>query len=531
MTTHEPTELDLPEYSGNPFISSLPPILTMAAAVKALRSPPDFHERERSFPDELRVHCIQRLASYFEPLPDPLRLETAISIMIRQGYVGRNPLTGTYLERLHDGHQRIVHRDFDAARPHVPSRATSMALIGCSGMGKSRSIERLLHLYPQVRQHTEPFSMHQVVWMKLDCPYQGSPKQLCTSFFREIDKLLGTTSHLRDYGGARRAVDEMMLNMAHVANLHAVGLLVIDEIQHLKQARGVGPEALLNFLVTLVNTIGIPVLVVGTLGARSVLEGNFRQARRASGLGSQVWDNLQRDRTWDHFVETLWRYQWTQEFTPLTDELRHVLYEESQGIIDVVVKLFMLAQLRAIRLRAVRGRAERLDRDLLLQVVAQDFKLIAPMINALKRGDQRAMEKYDDIRPLRDHVKQVFASYAPPQPTVDTARDSPEAEPSTISPRQALAAMGIADDLAEVLLARAQQDGGDQFDLLGAALAQFQAGKQKAANPKRTKRSKPEVDPYSVHGIVQASIAAERSPYEALKAAGYVRDPLQDLAG
>lgn len=527
MTTNEPQDQQLPEYSGNPFIASLPPILSVAAAVKALRAPPAFHERERSFPDELRVHCIQRLASYFEPLADPLRLEMAISIMIRQGYIGRNPLTGTYLRRLHDGHQRIVHRDFDAAPPDEPSRATSMALIGCSGMGKSKTTERVLKLYPQVRQHTEPFSMHQVVWVKLDCPYQGSPKQLCISFFQEIDKLLGTTNHLRDYGGSRRAVDEMMLNMAHVANLHAVGLLVIDEIQHLKQARGVGPEALLNFLVTLVNTIGIPVLVVGTLGAREVLEGNFRQARRASGLGSQVWDNLQQDRTWDHFVDTLWRYQWTQEVTPLTDDLRQVLYEESQGIIDVVVKLFMLAQLRAIRLRAVRRRPERLDRELLLQVVAQDFKLIAPMLNALKRGDERALAKYDDLRPLQKHVQQVFADYAPPMPVRE---EPPAPEAPKVSPRQALAAMGIADDLVEVLLARAQQDGADEFDLLGAALAQLQAGKKKAA-PKRTKTSKPEVDPNSVHGIVQASLAIERSPYEALKAAGYVRDPLQDLAG
>jgi len=530
MTTNDSQDFQLPEYRDNPFIACLPPILSMAAAVKALNAPPHFDERERSFPDELRVHCIQRLASYFEPLADPLRLETAISVMIRQGYVSRNPLTGTYLGCLQDGHQRIVRRDFDVVHPHVPSRATSTALIGCSGMGKSRTIERILGLYPKVRQHSEPFSMYQIVWLKLDCPSQGSPKQLCISFFREIDELLGT-NHLRDYGGSRRSVDEMMLNMAHVANLHAVGLLVVDEIQHLKQARGVGQEALLNFLVTLVNTIGIPVLVVGTLGAHSVLEGNFRQARRASGLGSLVWNNLQPGRTWDHFIENLWRYQWTQEVTPLTDDLRQVLYEQSQGIIDVVVKLFMLAQLRAIRLQAARRRPERLDKELLLQVVDQDFKLIAPMIDALRRGDERAMQKYDDIRPLRNHVEQVFADYAPSLPPEVPSPEPLVGEPSQISPRQALIAMGIAGDLADVLLARARRDGADEFDLLGVALAHFQAERKKAAKPKSARKDKPEAAPNSVHGIVQASIAAGRSPYEALKDAGYVRDPLQDLAG
>ena len=393
-------------------------------------------------------------------------------------------------------------------------------------MGKSKTVERILNLYPQILYHEAPYSFYQIVWLKLDCPLQGSPKQLCISFFQAIDSLLGT-NYIRDYAGPRRGLDEMIRNMFHVANLHAVGMLVIDEIQHLNQTRGVGPDVLLNFLVTLVNTIGIPVLIVGTHGAMSVLQGNFRQARRASGLGSLVWDNLKPDRTWEHFVETMWRYQWTQEVTPLTDDLRQVLYEESQGIIDVVVKLFMLAQLRAIRLRAVRRRPERLDRELLLQVVAQDFKLIAPMINALKRGDERAMAKYDDIRPLQKHVQQVFADYALPMPV---SEEPPAAETSQISPRQALAAMGIADDLAEILLTRARQDGADEFDLLGAALAHFQAGK-KAAEPKPAKKKKPQAAPDSVHGIVQASIAAGLSPYEALKDAGYVRDPLQDLAG
>lgn len=527
MTTNEPQDFQLPEYSGNPFIANLPPILSMAAAVKALNAPPAFHERERSFPDELRVHCIQRLDNYFLPLEQHLKLETALSVLIRRGYLGRNPLDKTYFQRLQDGHDRIVHKDLLLGQQRSPSTASSMALVGCSGMGKSKTVERLLNLYPQVLYHEAPYSFYQIVWLKLDCPLQGSPKQLCISFFQAIDSLLGT-NYIRDYAGPRRGLDEMIRNMFHIANLHAIGVLVIDEIQHLNQTRGVGPDLLLNFLVTLVNTIGIPVLTVGTHGAMSVLQGNFRQARRASGVGGQVWDNLKPDRTWDHFVETMWRYQWTQEVTPLTDDLRQVLYEESQGIIDVVVKLFMLAQLRAIRLRAVRRRPERLDRELLLQVVAQDFKLIAPMINALKRGDEKALAKYDDLRPLQKHVQQVFADYAPPMPVRE---EPPAPEASQISPRQALAAMGIADDLAEVLLARARQDCADDFDLLGAALAQFQAGKKKATTPKRTKTSKPEVDSNSVHGIVQASLAIERSPYEALKAAGYVRDPLQDLAG
>ena len=77
-----------------------------------------------------------------------------------------------------------------------------------------------------------------------------------------MDRILGTR-YLVQHGKARIGVDHMMLHMSQVANLHGLGALVIDEIQHLIRGRGNDPEDLLNFLVTLVNTIGVPVLVIG----------------------------------------------------------------------------------------------------------------------------------------------------------------------------------------------------------------------------------------------------------------------------
>jgi hypothetical protein len=47
---------------------------------------------------------------------------------------------------------------------------------------------------------------------------------------------------------------------------------------------------------------------------------------------------------WQFFVEGMWKYQWTAEYTVLTDELQEALYFETQGIIDLVVKLFKMVQ-------------------------------------------------------------------------------------------------------------------------------------------------------------------------------------------
>ena len=57
------------------------------------------------------------------------------------------------------------------------SQAQSMLLIGCSGSGKTTSLERTLQTYPQVIYHPE-FNFEQVVYLKVDCSHNGSLKEI-----------------------------------------------------------------------------------------------------------------------------------------------------------------------------------------------------------------------------------------------------------------------------------------------------------------------------------------------------------------
>ncbi len=255
----------LPEYRDNPFINRLPPQMSMRKALAFLDDPPTFLPEERRYPAHERMQCLYRLRRCFVPLEHHLRLESAFSALLRQGYVNRNPTTTDYIRRLRDGYKRIEARDLQAGTNPVRSSAEGFALLGASGTGKSTGIGRILEYYPQVIEHSRTFSLQQMTWLKVDCPHQGSPKQLCLSFFQQMDLALGT-DYLNRCGKSRNSLDLMMTQMAQISNLHALGVLIVDEIQHLTLAKGVGPEALLNFLVTLINTIGIPVVLIGTMG-------------------------------------------------------------------------------------------------------------------------------------------------------------------------------------------------------------------------------------------------------------------------
>jgi hypothetical protein len=231
------------------------------------------------------------------------------------------------------------------------STASGFTVIGMSGVGKTTAMEKVLSLYPQQILHTqykgEPLFLTQLVWAKIDCPFDGSLKGLCLSFFAYVDRILGT-SYSKKFSSDRMTVDAALPRMAQIATTHCLGLLVIDEIQHLSQAKSGGSDKMLNFFVTLVNTIGVPVVLIGTTKAMSVLQSEFRQARRGSGQGDLLWDRMKNDLSWEIMLRAMWKNQWTRNQTPLTAELKDILYDESQGIIDIAVKLYAMAQMKAI---------------------------------------------------------------------------------------------------------------------------------------------------------------------------------------
>ena len=161
-----------------------------------------------------------------------------------------------------------------------------------------------------------------------NCPFDGSLKGLCIEFFHKVDDLLGTDYH-KKFGVGRNTVDTMLSVMSQIARNTALGVLVIDEIQHLSSTKSGGDEKMLNFFVTLVNTIGVPTVLIGTTKALSVLQSEFRQARRGSGQGDMIWERLSKDKSWELIINAFWDYQWTKKEVPLTPELSDVLYEES----------------------------------------------------------------------------------------------------------------------------------------------------------------------------------------------------------
>ena len=385
------------QYNCNPVIEALPPILNEDEVLVQLSAgQPPFDPEARQAPAHLRYHMVQLSMQFFAPLDSHVELEQKFSGMLRTGYLARNPVDP---KQWHELHRKVnlIGRDM-SARPEFRAMTNGFFIFGISGGGKTTAVEKILNLYPQVIDHRAyrdlNFTSRQLVWLKLDCPHDGSIRGLCINFFQAVDDILGTR-YYEMYATGRKTTDEMIPHMARVASLHHMGVLVIDEIQHLSGAKSGGADLMLNFFVRLINTIGLPVVLIGTYKALRLLKGEFRQARRGSGQGDVVWERMSNDRTWYYFLEALFEYQYVKKPVALTPELAGTLFNITQGITDFAVKVFMLAQILAIA-----SKKETLTKGIFESVANDSLRLAKPVLDAMREGNLEDLSEIEDVQPI-----------------------------------------------------------------------------------------------------------------------------------
>lgn len=513
-------------YRGNPLLEALPQIRSQEDVIPLLTYALPFCESDRDRSREERSHLIAQIPSFYEPLPMGLVLHERIDRMLRLGYTERNPRGVTFPRRVESMTATMCDRHPDmqpALRPGAFNSSKSMTVVGISGIGKTTAIEAALNLFPQVIVHSEyqgrAFPYKQLVWLKLNCPQDGSLRGLLMNLVMAFDDLLGT-DYERSHQLSRSTVDRLIPAVARLAAWHGLGLLVIDEIQDLKRSKSGGEDRMLNFFVQLINTVGFPVVLVGTPQAIPILTKEFRMARRGTGQGDLVWntmadkgghndDTANQEAVFRHFCESLWEYQYVRNPGMLSDRLLEALYAESAGITDIIVKLFVLAQLRAID-----DGSECLTSNLIHLVAMEDLKLVRPTVQSLVRQDLPALSRLDDVLPVAPRRAITFSAHASPERD-DYSRnaDATSNEEPDLSPSPAT---GGSLSQSAVIDASSQPT--------------QQSGSKRTRKPKRTTPSEGGRHGASVVALVAAGLKEHRPAHETLKASGLIRDLASEVA-
>jgi hypothetical protein len=396
-----------PRYAGNKLIEALPPCLTEEELYASLEFLPPFDPACRNNDRHERLRDLLSLTNIMVPLSSHLQLAFMLDSMMRDGYIGRSPMTAEHIgiyQEIHEDEQRprAFQQTYNTLTPKL-----STALIGVSGMGKSTTVQRCLARYPRVIYHPE-LDQYQIPWLHFEMPGDGKGvKALLSSIIEAIAELIPDNTYYEDYvKRSRESESSMQSSVRRLLNKHHVGLLIPDEIQNVANTRK-SDQVVMTELTTLGNKSKAPILFIGTPKADKVLGADFRQGRRSVGLGLGDWGPLPRndyviDRDgqvtekqgeWADLVSELWARTLCKTAAELTSSMLDCLYYCTQGIIDLAIKLLIVAQGRAIL-----DGTEQLSEQLLLDVYNEHFTLIHPMVEALRNGDEEALMRFEDIK-------------------------------------------------------------------------------------------------------------------------------------
>jgi hypothetical protein len=397
-------------YDDNPFIKACGPILSPLEITKRLLYLPPQPKTDAVTPKHIIRDLAEDVRRIHVPMAKGVEIAQTIGVMLRQGYVHRNPSSPKTW-------QRIYSELGDAAGTSPIQLGATVT--GLGGVGKSTAVERALGLYPQVVKHASLPGLvgehPQLLWLKVDVPGSGKVRDLVEALALACDDALGTKFTEAIFAGSRRSGVGAARQWLKMIAPYFLGVLVLDEIQNLfkiqtkavrtrsrsestqaRQELRVVDDESLKLLLTITNFSKVPIFLCCTPDGLEVLSTRMSTSQRMVTGGyfelsnpSSADDDYFRKR----FFPVLCRYQWLPVKLLPSDELRKLLFDLSGGILRICVTLWIKAHGRAID----RG-GDQLDLDDLRKAAAQDLGPLQDAVQALHSADPRRLRRYEDWR-------------------------------------------------------------------------------------------------------------------------------------
>lgn len=357
-------------YAGNHYLEALPDLASDLELALALKYLPAFDPAERQLPAAVRIQMLDLLERLVVPLPRLIRLARATLKMRRTGYGPRGPYTKSDQAIRAALYEQQQSGSFVSASRSDLAAQHSMALIGASGCGKSYGLRTVAALLPEVIYHPD-LGIWQIPSILVEMPYDGeSLHTLASEIFQELDRILPDANYEELYMNRKGLNAQQRLAIAlKRAYDHGVGMIFVDEVQNQRghDTEGVrnkrknsatgGPKLeipLTKLLISASNTSHMPICFSGTLEMTAMLGPRFSKSRRHAGRGSSLWlpyessGKLEQPDEFELMLKAIWRYQWIQTPVELTDAWVKLFYELTQGIPDIIIKLFESSQESAI---------------------------------------------------------------------------------------------------------------------------------------------------------------------------------------
>lgn len=364
----------------NILVKALPPMLTGSALDEALSILPEYDSNITTQDAATRLMALNDLYKVFVPTKMAKEIYTRMYLSLLRSLQKKE--TKLAIQQYNENSKAFRQQTYNG----IINGADSFTIIGISGIGKSSAITRSIQLLTaeEIIEIKKPYSKI-IPCVLVQTPFDASIKSLLLEILRVVDEKLGS----KYYANALRvkSTTDMLIGSVSQVALNHIGLLVVDEIQHVVNHKN--GKTLIGCLTQLINNSGISIAMIGTPESAAFFTQAMQLARRSLGL---QYEALEFGEEFQRVCETLHHYQYVSNRTELDFATIQWLYEHSSGNISIVAGLIHDAQEAAI----LEG-TEVLNMNTLRLAYQDRMAMLHPYISVPKRSQTSAPKKQQPI--------------------------------------------------------------------------------------------------------------------------------------
>lgn len=533
---------DNSDYRGIPFVEVWPRLTADHFGI-LMGTTAVITEAERGHDPVLRMQYAQRIFNIFLPTEEQIDFALKLWNFILMGYEWRwrarqgvsSEGFSNFLDALASG---------KAIPNTVPFHRDSMwfaVCIGTPGTGKtSTSLSFLIKLSRGLLYHPQHGEVFQLLHVHLKAPKNAKEMGMALAIFDALRDVALKTNLPFPYrtGSVPKTIPLIKSAIRGICEALNLGLLIIDEVDHLfPGTQGLESEAM-KFLTDLSNIIQVPTLLIGTWELLPKLGTQMPLARRSVGAPTAFYRRLPKDAVYVVFAMSVFSVQATTEHAEWNLEIEETFYEHTQGIHDLIVKLHALSQIAAVA-----EDVAKVDAAFIAKVARECMPAIAPCIKLLKEGRSEQDREVWDLEP-EDFVEfvtrylvqaQLKLALKPPRSGRSAANTAKVASDLT----QILHSLGVAAQQAvPASLAMAENASGATAEEIAAKL--IQDASRRGPKPSKSKNEAQQIkrdaefealDESDLRRIVYFAIRTKADVESSLRTAGYIPSGADDVAG
>jgi hypothetical protein len=282
--------------------------------------------------------------------------------------------------------------------------------------------------------------MTQVAWLYIGMSHDGSLGGLLLQILVELDVCAGT-NYSRERSLTGLSNEKLAVQVGIILNNHAVGVLVIDELQGRNFAGGARGGLAATFFLRMLN-FGIPLVLMGNPIGMDAMDSFSQDMRRVGSSGNiemHPMDKEDFDYT-DVLAPALWRYNVMPLPSEVEDKDGSILFQYCGGIRSYGARMRVASQ----RLALDQGDRAVTEEHMKQAFMGPDFSnRDRQLIAGFRDRNPLLLQNFDDVPWQRyaqrwgcyasdtdDSVKQPTASNEPATPQAATKVRKPVAQQS-----------------------------------------------------------------------------------------------------